>query len=113
MRLRNSIAVVICGAAMTANGGWGASAPLLTQQIVIDDFAFAPATMEIHLGEAVEWMNRGIFHHSATEAGDRFDVDIAVGARARFTPKAAGSFDYICKYHPGMKGRLIVLPPSS
>ena len=40
--------------------------------------------------------------------GQYLDVDIPPNATASFVARRAGTFDYTCKYHPGMKGRPIV-----
>jgi plastocyanin len=32
------------------------------------------------------------------------------GKTARLVVKKAGAFDYICRFHPNMKGRLTVAP---
>ena len=48
-----------------------------------------------------------MFQHSATDKGV-FDLDIGAGKKAAVGLTRAGTFPFVCKYHPGMKGGLRV-----
>ena len=58
---------------------------------------------------APEWVNKDILAHTATAPGDR-DVTIAASKSASAVLKNAGTVDYSCRFHPDMKGRIIVAP---
>lgn len=113
-KLRSSAAASICIGVLVLIAGAerGASAPRspAAHRIVIANLAFGASPPDIRVGDTVEWVNQDIFRHTATAGDKSFDLDIPAGARAAFVPGHAGRFDYICKYHPGMKGALVVSP---
>jgi plastocyanin len=81
-----------------------------TREIVIDDLAFGPAPAPLYVGDTVRWVNRDMFEHSATAEKGAFDIDLPAGGSGSAKLTRAGTIFYICKYHPGMRGRLIVSP---
>jgi plastocyanin len=48
-----------------------------------------------------------MFRHSATDKGV-FDIDLPAGKAVRMRVTKTGTFPFVCKYHPGMKGVLKV-----
>jgi plastocyanin len=75
--------------------------------VIIKDFVFLPAEIIISKGETVTWINQDSAPHTATGSG--FDSGyMGMGATFKFTFNEAGTFDYICTYHPYMKGKVIV-----
>jgi plastocyanin len=79
-------------------------------KITIDDLAFGPAPGGLHVNDIVEWTNSDILRHTATATDGSFDVDLPAGATARTILTRAGDVTYVCRFHPGMKGRLEVAP---
>jgi plastocyanin len=82
--------------------------PAVIHSVVVSNLAFQPATVTAHVGDKVMWNNRDIFLHSATGSAKGFDVTLKPNATVGVVLKRAGVFDYICRYHPGMKGRIVV-----
>lgn len=80
-----------------------------TIRIVIDRMDYAPATVAAKVGDAVEWINKDFLAHTATAKGE-WDVTIAPDRTGRIVLTKAGAFDYICRFHPNMKGRIVVSP---
>jgi len=77
--------------------------------IVIENVQFSPATLTIHRGDRVIWVNKDLFPHSASAGSKAFDSGaIAPGASWTYTASRAGDYAYACTFHPTMKGRLIV-----
>jgi amicyanin len=77
--------------------------------VTIQNFAFDPATVEIAVGDAVEWTNEDAVAHTATADDKAFDSgNLNTGQTYTHTFEAAGSYDYICSYHPFMKGTVTV-----
>ena len=75
--------------------------------VIIKDFVFLPADITISKGETVTWINQDSVPHTATGSG--FDSGyMGTGATFKFTFSETGTFDYICTYHPEMKGKVIV-----
>ena len=83
-----------------------ATAPVVAH-VAMKNMKFSPATIEIKNGDTVEWKNDDITPHSATSA--TFDSgSIASDAAWRHTFTQAGSFPYMCTFHPEMKGTVII-----
>ncbi|MER9296514.1 cupredoxin family copper-binding protein [Mesorhizobium sp. M0621] len=80
-----------------------------TIQVTIDKLVFSPATVEAKVGDTIEWVNKDVFAHTATVKGG-WEVMIPPKKSASLTLKAAESIDYFCRFHPNMKGRLVVAP---
>jgi len=79
--------------------------------VVIDNFAFAPATLTVTAGTTVTWKNEddsphrigdqnGTFKSAALDTDDTFSHTFA----------APGEYPYICTVHPYMAGKIIVKP---
>jgi len=76
--------------------------------VAIADFKFDPQTVNVPVGGSVIWTNNDAPQHTATAAGN-FDTG-AIDAQASMsvTFEAAGSFTYICSFHPFMTGTVVV-----
>jgi plastocyanin len=80
-----------------------------TIQVTIDRLVFSPAIVEAKVGDTIEWVNKDVLAHTATVKGG-WEVMIPPKKSASLTLKAAGPVDYFCRFHPNMKGRLVVAP---
>jgi plastocyanin len=81
--------------------------------ITISGMAYSPSPVTVRAGETVEWVNKDVVDHTATEKNAAktealWDVSIAPGKSATVVMKTRGSFDYFCRYHPNMVARLTV-----
>lgn len=79
-------------------------------RVSISDFKFTPATLEVHVGDVVEWKNTDFVAHTAT-ADDRKSFEtgrIDAGEAKRIVARTKGQFPYFCRYHVAMKGVLVV-----
>ena len=106
------VAAAISFAAAPARHGGAAHAASAhgskTWAITIAQMAYGPAPSGMHVGDTVVWVNKDIFLHSATANDHGFDVTIPVHGQGSLKLTHAGSIPYTCKYHPGMKGVLVV-----
>ena len=64
----------------------------------------------LHVGDTVEWDNADIIEHTATASDGSFNLDLAPGAHGSAVVAKAGEIPYVCTFHPGMTGRLVVSP---
>jgi plastocyanin len=90
-------------------------APAVTAQPVADvvakiaDFHYKPRTQRIAKGTQVTWKNVDTANHTVTFAdgpGELGNISERGSRSARF-PRA-GTFTYVCEYHPSMHGKVIV-----
>ena len=101
-------------AALLTVAGWAAAATLpaaaraRTHTIVMEKMRFGPSPTGLRVGDTIVWVNRDLFRHTATARNRSFDVDLAPGASGRTILRTPGTVDYICRFHPGMTGRLVV-----
>jgi LPXTG-motif cell wall-anchored protein len=77
--------------------------------VQIHDFAFAPKSLTVQVGDRVSWFNQGPSGHSATADDGSFDTGVlSKGASGSFTFKTPGTFSYHCTPHPFMKASITV-----
>ncbi|MFD9288389.1 cupredoxin domain-containing protein [Streptomyces sp. NPDC060030] len=83
-----------------------------TARIVIENFTFSPADLQVRPGAKITVVNRDSSPHTVTATGDKTTFDtgnITGGATVAFTaPSTTGGYSYICTIHPNMKGTLTV-----
>ncbi len=82
-----------------------------TNRVEIKAFKFMPAAAELKAGSKVTFVNADSAAHTATaKAAGAFDTDrIKKGQSKSVMLKEPGEFDYICAYHPLMKGKIRVV----
>ncbi len=80
-----------------------------TLRITIDKMAFSPAEIEAKAGDTIEWANNDAFAHTATVKGG-IEVMLPPKKSGSVIVEKAGTFDYYCRFHPNMKGRIKVAP---
>jgi plastocyanin len=85
--------------------------PAKVFSIVIDKATFGDAPASVAVGDTIEWTNLDIFDHTTTSKTGGWDAVIPAGKKARVVMKKAGSFAYLCKYHPNMTGTIKVRRP--
>ncbi|MCV2882142.1 cupredoxin family copper-binding protein [Actibacterium sp. XHP0104] len=78
-------------------------------QIEIRRFKFDPPEMTVPKGTTITWINRDAAPHTATDSGGTWDTgELRRDDEAAITFDQAGSFDYVCAYHPNMRARITV-----
>ena len=82
-----------------------------TRGVSIKNFAFAPATVNAKVGEAVRWINDedAVPHTVTSEAFGTFNSP-TMRPGASFTQQfdTAGAYQYFCIVHPRMRGVVLV-----
>jgi len=87
----------------------GSPAAVAGDQVSIDNFAFAPATLTVKVGTTVTWTNRDEEPHTvAASDGSFHSPGMGTGATFSHTFSTAGKFDYVCSIHPMMHGTVVV-----
>ena len=79
-----------------------------TSAVNIQNFAFAPNSVTIAVGDSVTWTNRDAASHSA-KFSDRSTAVLSQGQSGTLQFTVAGTFPYICGIHgASMQGTIIV-----
>jgi plastocyanin len=84
-----------------------ANAVAAKHKVEITERKFKPAKIKVKKGDTVVWTNNGEGDHTVTakDEGESFDSGkIAVGEAFEHTFEKAGKYEYVCDYHPRMKG---------
>ena len=86
-----------------------ASAAPTEHRVEIRRFKFAPATLQVKKGDRITWINHDIAPHTATAQSEAWDTGrINKDSESTLVVDAEGRHAYFCRYHPAMKGELIV-----
>lgn len=77
--------------------------------VVMDKLKFGPLPAQLRKGDTIIWVNKDMFRHTATATDHHsFDVDLMPGKAAKMVLNKTGTFPFICRYHPNMRGVLQV-----
>jgi plastocyanin len=97
------------GAPSSTASATGSPAAVAGDQVTIDNFAFAPATLTVKVGSTVTWTNRDEEPHTvAASDGSFHSPGLGTGATFSHTFSTPGKFDYVCSIHPMMHGTVVV-----
>ena len=70
---------------------------------------FEPSTLTIAVGETVRWFNDDALPHTVSATDGSWDSgNLAPGQAFERRFETAGSYSYLCRYHPGMVGSIEV-----
>ena len=94
--------------ALAVLAGSPAAAAPHTYTIVLDKMKFGSLPANLHKGDTIIWANRDFIQHSATAADHSFDVILPAGKAGKTMLTKTGSIPFVCLYHPGMRGVLLV-----
>jgi plastocyanin len=87
-----------------------ATASAAEYEITIAKMKFGALPVELRVGDVIVWRNDDIFRHTATARDKSFDVDLPPKSEGRTTISRAGAIEFFCRFHPAMRGKLIVRP---
>jgi plastocyanin len=90
-------------------GGGGSGGQAGAGAVEIADFAFAPGSRSVKVGDSVKWTNQDGATHTVTADDGAFDSgNLANGKSFSFTFDQAGTFAYHCNIHQRMTGKVTV-----
>jgi len=99
------------GATKPASAAPASKGKVKTVEIRVNEMTFGPAMANANVGDTISWVNVGKIPHTVTAKDGSFDKDpIAPGERFNYVLLKEGTVDYVCSYHPGMDGMLMVGP---
>jgi len=78
--------------------------------IEIVDFSFGPKEATVAVGDTLTWANLDSAVHTVTGKENELLLsdDLDQDATYEVTFEEAGTFEYVCKFHPNMQGTITV-----
>lgn len=76
--------------------------------VTITGMKFEPATINIHAGDQIIWINKDIVDHDVTEQKTKSWSSSPLKSGASWAKVFTESTDYYCNLHQVMKGKIIV-----
>jgi len=102
------LSLMLCGIGPGAAADASAHKPI-THTVTIDGTSFQPASLTVHLGDTIVWVNKDPFPHTVTSKSAGVESGaIAPGKSWKFKPTRKGDVDYICSFHTTMKAHFQV-----
>ena len=100
---------IVVSALLLSAGSCRAMPEPVVHTVTIEGSTFTPAVVTAHVGDRVVWVNKDFMPHTATGRGNTFDSGLlAPDASWTLTLQTRGTIDYVCTYHPTMRGTLTV-----
>jgi len=101
----------VVGSFVLGHGARTGAQPATTNanEIVIQNFAFQPASLTVKVGTKVTWVNRDDDPHTATAIDKKFSSKtLDTGDQFSMEFSHPGTYKYYCALHPRMTGEVIV-----
>jgi plastocyanin len=95
-------------ASSAGSSGGAAGAAEMAVTVDIKDFKFNAAEVKVAVGGTVTFTNSDSQQHTATSTGGFDTGAIQPGESKTITFDKAGTFAYVCSFHPFMKGTVTV-----
>ena len=81
----------------------------MATEVKIDNFSFAPATLEIKTGTKVTWTNADDIPHTVVSNDKVFKSKVLdTDEKFSFTFDKPGTYPYFCSLHPKMTAKVVV-----
>ena len=110
-RLTEAVCAAIAAAVLVPTVALGGAHAASGVSVSTKNIRFSPSTASIHRGQTVTWRfnDSGTPHNVISSSGSRFrssPTKTSGSYMVRFT--RAGTYNYVCTIHPGMRGRVVV-----
>jgi plastocyanin len=80
-----------------------------SQQVMVDNFSFTPATAAVPVGTTVTWTNHDDIPHNVVSPDQKFKSPVLdTDEMFSHTFETAGTYKYYCSIHPRMTGQVVV-----
>ena len=77
--------------------------------IAIRNLAYEPDSLEVAVGDTVVWTNFDVLPHTVTADSKAWDSgSMAAQAEWQLVVRETGTQNYLCTFHPNMRGTLVV-----
>lgn len=97
-----------------AGGGGGGCGKPVTEaagsDVAVRNFCFSPTIIRVRPGQSVVWSNKDSFEHNVVGANLSWGAQqtLPAGATVKFRFSKPGVYPYVCTWHPGMVGAVVV-----
>ena len=110
--LLGSLAIIVSAAPVAAGGG-GCHGPLTDEEgttVLMSQFCFSPTVVRVAEGDTVTWENMDSVDHNVVGSAmpGYGTATLRKGATESMTFDDAGIYPYVCTFHPGMTGAVVV-----
>ena len=103
-------AAALLAAAPAALAALALPARAASHTVRINNRKFSPSKLTIKAGDTVTWSNEDGMDHTATAADKSWSTDsLSSGQSGSITFAQKGEYRYICRWHPGMTGKIVVI----
>jgi Icc protein len=86
-----------------------ADEPANKNEVKIDNFNFAPATLTVPAGTRITWVNRDDVPHNVISTDKKFASPVLdTDEQFSYEFKDPGTYLYYCSIHPKMTGKVVV-----
>ena len=80
-----------------------------TYDVSMQNSKFTPATITVAVNSTVKWTNNDSYNHNVKSNDGTFQSPtLAGGATYTHTFTTAGTYNYVCTFHSGMTGTVVV-----
>lgn len=109
-----TLSVAACGSQAAGGSAAGASPVATTHVDLPKSYKFAPPAIVVTVGATVTWTNSDNFTHSVQLDGEASPGSVMKpGESTSHTFDQAGTFTYVCAFHPqDMRGSVVVTAAS-
>jgi plastocyanin len=83
------------------------------QAVMMQNYAFSPSSLTVHVGDTVTWTNHDQAPHDVTTTSAPVAIKssmLSTGQSFSYTFQTAGTYSYYCSIHPDMRAQLTVQP---
>ncbi len=99
-----ALGVLLAGVAFAAD-----SKDDKSHKVTIKNLKYDPPKLTIKPGETVQWVNKDDNDHTVIGDDESFaSENLSSGDKFSHTFEKKGTYKYHCKYHPRMKGQVLV-----
>lgn len=106
--MRGMLSVLLAVTITTPLMGAVPASAVVVQRVVMRDNVFKPATVSVGRGTRIRWVNRGDRSHTTTSTTGLWNVTLDPGESYARRFRRAGTFRYVCSFHSGMSGKIVV-----
>ncbi|MGW7531009.1 cupredoxin domain-containing protein [Amycolatopsis sp. NPDC054798] len=111
--MKRFFALLAASVLLTLAAPQAPSAAAATQTVMMQDYAYSPASLTVHVGDTVTWIQHDTAPHDVVTTSSPVSFrspQLSQGQSWSYTFRAAGTYSYYCSVHPDMRAQVIVQP---